>query len=155
MMPQPLRPAAFVLALGLTLGLGLPLPAAAQPDDKADDISGTYEVRFEEIASNCTETGMQLRKGEFTLAQDRGRKLEVSFPMTPVMYGKVNKDGKFRAEAKKGGTAIAGVDGRFSVAGRVNDRVIQLVFIAEYYRGKSPLCTQSWNASGIRAPSGS
>jgi hypothetical protein len=157
-MSYPVRLAALAAGLGVALApIGQQPGAQPAKQEGGADVSGSYDVRFEEIANNCTDTGMQLRTGSFTLTQKRGRELEVSFSLTPIMYGKVNEDGKFRAEAKKGGTAIRGVDGQFSVAGRVNvsDRAIQLVFIAEYYRGNTPLCTQSWNASGARARGGS
>jgi hypothetical protein len=65
------------------------------------------------------------------------------------MKGATSKGGKFNAKAKKGGTAIQGVDGKFSVTGTVKDGVLQLVLVAEYYNGEKPLCTQSWNASGL------
>lgn len=144
------RTAIWMLA-GLVIVALSAAPARAQKRGKKQGppVAGDYEVTFDEIANNCRETGMRLRKGTFTLAEKKDDALEVSFPMTPVMYGKLTRNGKFRAEAKKGGTAIQGVDGKFSVAGRVDDGVIQLVFIAEYFRGKTPLCTQSWNAEGL------
>ena len=57
-----------------------------------------------------------------------------------------------KATSKLGPTSIQGLDGRFSVAGTVNeDGVLQMVLVAEYYVNKKPYCTQSWNVSGVRA----
>jgi len=137
-------------AVALALVAAGPVPAAAQKKERQrNEITGTFDVKFEEIANNCKDTGMRLRTCTFELTQKK-RGLEVSFPLAPVMSGSVSRNGRFRADAAKGATATQGVAGKFSVAGRVAGDVIQLVFIAEYFRGKAPLCTQSWNASGIR-----
>ena len=56
-----------------------------------------------------------------------------------------------KATSKLGPTSIEGLDGKFSVAGHVDDGVLSLVFVAEYYAQKKPLCTQSWNISGLRS----
>ena len=70
--------------------------------------------------------------------------------MVPILSGTVSRGGKFQAEVKRGKTAISGVDGRYSIAGRVDGTAIQFLFIAEYYRADKPLCTQSWTATGAR-----
>ncbi len=124
---------------------------------KKEDVKallGAYDVKFEEIANNCAQTGMNLRKGTITLALDekkRSQRFTLSVPIAPVMYGSDPKKGKFRVKAKKSGTAIQGVKGQFSASGRVNDGIIQFVYIAEYFTRGKPLCTQSWNVSGAKA----
>jgi len=141
-------------AASSTLGAGGAQAQRAKVKKTRAPASGDYEVKFEQIANNCTDTGMSLSKGTFTLSEKKGGKLEISFPMTAVMFGRISDDGKFQAKADLGGTGIQGVQGKFSIAGRVDDGLIQLVFIAEYYgSGKKPrpLCTQSWNASGLRS----
>jgi hypothetical protein len=122
-------------------------PAAAQ--DGAD-IAGTYDVKFEEVQNSCKDTGMTLRRSSVELSRGARKRMDVTIPMVPIMKGVASKGGKFNAKAKKGATAIQGLDGKFSSSGHVKDGVLQMVFVAEYFNGDEPLCTQSWNASGIK-----
>jgi hypothetical protein len=47
------------------------------------------------------------------------------------------------------------MDGVFSVAGRVSsDGMLSLVLVGEYQTQGKPLCTQSWNLSGIKGKGG-
>jgi hypothetical protein len=120
-------------------------------DENISAVLGDYNVKYEAIADNCTQTGMSLRKGKVTLADDKKLGFHVSIAMAPVMYGGDPKEGKFRVATKLGGTGIQGVLGKYSASGRVNDGVIQFVYIAEYFtNSKKPMCTQSWNASGVK-----
>ncbi len=147
-----MRRAAAILAAALPLA-GL-RPAAAQPrpprSEAPTKVAGTYAATFEAVSNNCSGTGMSLREAPVEISQSGERAVMVTVPSVPIMRGVVNRGGKFKADTKKGKTSIAGLDGRFSVAGRVDDKGIQLLFIAEYYRAGKPLCTQSWNASGPR-----
>ena len=44
------------------------------------------------------------------------------------------------------------MDGVFSVAGRITgEGMLSLVMVGEYQTAGKPLCTQSWNLSGLRA----
>ena len=45
---------------------------------------------------------------------------------------------------------IAGLDGKFSIAGRSQEGMLQLVFVVEYFDKSKPFCSQSWNIAGIR-----
>jgi hypothetical protein len=49
-----------------------------------------------------------------------------------------------------------GLSGRYSVAGRVDGGMLQLVLSAEYIRQDTnkPYCTQTWNVSGLRGDGG-
>jgi len=143
---RPTWVAALAGAALLSVGLRAPL---AQPR-QAPRVGGKYTASFQEVANNCSGMGMNLRSAAIELSQSGERNVQVSVPGVPIMRGVVSRAGKFKAEAKRGKTAIQGVDGRFSVAGRVDDKGIQFLFIAEYYRGGRPMCTQSWNASGPR-----
>ena len=127
-------------------------PAAAQSKD-APSIKGKYSAKFEPVANNCARAGMSLSSTTVDVSQQpapKDRNVSVTIPSVPIMSGVVSRGGKFRAAAKRGKTAIQGVDGRFSVAGRVEKGTIQFLFIAEYFEGDKPLCTQSWNAHGPR-----
>ena len=123
----------------------------------SDDVhlAGTYAVRFEEVSNNCGPAGIGMNLGSAKVAVSEshgGHAIQVTIPSVPIMSGTASKGGKFRAVARRGKTAIQGVDGRFSLAGRVDGKgSMKVLFIAEYYRGKKPICTQSWNARGPRA----
>jgi hypothetical protein len=124
--------------------------AGAQGKDAPPRVAGKYAARFEPVANNCSKAGMSLSSATVDVSQPKERSVSVTIPSVPIMGGSVSRGGKFRAVAKRGKTAIHGVDGRFSVAGRVEKGSIQFLFIAEYFEGDKPLCTQSWNASGPR-----
>lgn len=146
-----MRPSLILLAcsVALTLAAGAGA-AAAQGKDAPPRVAGTYEVKFDQVANNCSKAGMSLSSATVDVSQPKERSVSVTIPAVPIMGGSVSRGGKFRAVAKRGKTAIQGVDGRFSVAGRVDKGTIQFLFIAEYFEGDKPLCTQSWNASGPR-----
>ena len=50
-------------------------------------------------------------------------------------------------------STFQGLDGKYSVGGRVEGGMLQLVLVAEYIKhdDKKPYCTQSWNISGVPA----
>src|SRR5262245_12728122 len=134
--------------LGLAVAL-LAVPAGALAED-GDDIAGKYDVKFDEVQNSCQNTGIVLRKSTIELYKGARKRMDVTIPMVPIMKGVASKGGKFKAKAQKGRTAIQGLDGKFAVSGRVNDGVMQMVLIAEYFQGDKALCTQSWNASGVK-----
>lgn len=112
-------------------------------------VRGNYAVQFDEVVDNCKKTGIGLSRADVVLG-GRGRNLTVKMPIVPTMRGRVSKSGKLRAEAKRGKTGIRGVDGAFSISGRVKGRTIEVVLIAEYFANGKPLCTQSWTGTGKR-----
>jgi hypothetical protein len=137
---------AVVSAALAAAALGL-APAHAQKNDKGEDVAGTYDVRYEEVSSNCTQTSIAMARG--TLEVDLAKKkLVVDIQRFPKMYGSPSRGGKIRASSKIERSSIEGVDGKFSVAGRVDEGLIQLVFVAEYYVKGKPLCSQTWNVTG-------
>ena len=144
-----------ILAILLALALAGVGEADAQRKKKANDddwkaLTGDYDVKFEEIANNCTRTGINLRKGTIALGAFKSD-MTLTVPMTSTMYGSPPRKGKFRVKSKLGGTGIQGVLGKFSASGRIDNEVIQFVFVAEFFTAnKKPLCTQSWNASGVK-----
>jgi hypothetical protein len=139
----------FLLAAALVAGAlaGPSTSASAQNKDGAA-VAGTYRTKFEQVANSCSGTGMNIASAVVDVSPSKGRNLSVTIPSVPLMRGVASRGGKFRASVKRGKTAIEGVDGRFSVAGRVEKGTIQFLFVAEYFRGTRPLCSQSWNASG-------
>jgi hypothetical protein len=135
------RLVAAVFLVGL-----LAAPAGAQ-------VAGTYEVKFEEMSTNCDPIRFTYTRG--TVKIDTGKSsLRVNIDTIPQMIGVPAKSGKINAKTpKKLATTIDGIDGKYGISGRVDDNgVLQLVLVAEYTKqadGK-PLCTQSWNVSGVR-----
>jgi len=143
--------------LAIAVALAVAAPALAQNRGKrgggAGELAGDYEVKFNEIANNCENTGMNLRTGVVNLGK-QGKQLTMQVPLVATMFGRMPRHGKFNVKAKLGGTGIAGVLGKFSAAGKVEDGVLQMVLVAEYFRGSTkkpvPICTKTWNARGLR-----
>ena len=125
--------------------------SAAAPAD-ADDLAGSYEVKFEQVSSNCEHPIAYPQHGSLKI-EVRGSELQVDIERTPLMVGKRTKNGKISAKSPRPGhTPIQGMDGVFSVAGRItSEGMLALVMIGEYQASGKPLCTQSWNLSGLRA----
>jgi hypothetical protein len=123
--------------------------AKADKADKAAAVLGTYEVRYEEVSTNCSTTLISLARGQLEVTK-KGKQIVVDISRFPVMYGSPGKGGKLRASSKIASSSIEGIDTKVSVAGRVDEGLIQLVFVAEYYVNKKPMCSQTWNVSGKR-----
>ena len=131
--------------------VGLALLAIAAPAH-ADDLAGSYEVKFEQVSNNCEHPIASPQHGTIKI-EVKGGTLQVDIERTPLMVGKPTKNGKISAKSPRPGhTPIQGMDGVFSVAGRVtSEGMLSLVLIGEYQAAGKPLCTQSWNLAGLRA----
>lgn len=127
-------------------------PATALADnDHAAAVAGSYDVKYEEVTSNCQNTGIVLNRGRIQIEKKRANAITVDIERMPVMSGTATKGGRVKATSKIGKTSIQGLDGKFSTAGTVNeDGVLNVVFVAEYYLQGKAYCTQSWNVSGLR-----
>ncbi len=132
---------------------GLFLVAASATAASADDVGGTYDIKFEEMASNCKPIPVTLTRGKMTIEVKKGS-LTVNTDLIPQMAGVPAKNGKIDAKTTKFvPSTFQGLDGKYSVAGRVDDNgVIAVVLVAEYqnHETKKPFCTQSWNVSGTK-----
>lgn len=123
--------------------------------DAADVVAGRYEVKYEEVTSNCQNTGMVLLRGVVDVNKRKALTVAVDIERIPLMVGSAAKGGRVKATSKLGPTSIQGLDGRFSVAGSINeDGVVSMVLVAEYYVKNKAYCTQSWNVTGVRAGGG-
>jgi len=148
---------ATVVAVAVFLGASIS-PAVAQPKrggeggSKDVDVAGTYDVRYEEVSSNCSKTSIALARGQVDITR-KGKQLIVDIQRFPLMYGASARAGKVRASSKITKSSIEGVDAKTSVAGKVEEGLIQLVFVAEYYVEGKPLCSQTWNVSGQKSSS--
>jgi hypothetical protein len=131
-----------------TLLAGVFLLAAAAPAF-ADDVAGSYDVKFEQVSTNCTSP---LLYTHGTLAINvKGDSVTIEIERTPTMYGKPAKGGKVSAKSPLKHTMIEGMDGVFSIAGRITEGMLQLVMVGEYQTNGKALCSQSWNVAGAKA----
>ena len=127
--------------------------AAATPAFADENVVGTYEVKFEEAGSTCNPPPVALGRGKLTIEIKKGV-LTVNTDLIPIMTGTPQKNGKVSAKTTKiMGTTVVGLSAGYSVAGRVDNGMIQLVLTAEYVRQDTnkPYCTQAWNVAGLRA----
>lgn len=138
-----MRTTSFAAIVGLAL-LGSVATASA------DDVSGTYEVKYEEVSTNCPSP---LKYGNGKLeVKTKGTTVTVDIDRTPLMQGSVGKGGKVSAKSKSGGTALDGMSGVFSVAGKITpEGMLAFVMVGEYTAGGKALCSQSWNVVGSKA----
>jgi hypothetical protein len=135
----------------LLLTAALALATLASPAAAAGDVGGSYEVVFTEVADNCDQEALTLARSPLVIDKRRADQLVVRIPGVPAMTGSERRGGQFRAEVSSRHSPIAETRARYSVAGRVREGQIQLVFIAEFYRGERPLCTQSFSGAGAAA----
>jgi len=124
--------------------------AVAAPARADEPVTGAFEVTFEQIGNNCEHSISYPQHGAVKI-DVKGGDLQVDIERTPLMLGKPRKDGKINAKSRPGHTAVAGMDGVFTVAGRLREGMLSLTLIGEYQAGGKPLCTQSWSLSGLKA----
>jgi hypothetical protein len=131
-------------ALLSVLGLTLLVTSASA------DVAGTYDVKYEELSTNCTSP-LKYPHGKL-LVKVKGNTVTVDIDRTPLMQGSVAKNGKISAKSRSGKTSLAGMDGVFSVAGRITpEGMLTLMMIGEYTASGKALCTQSWNVTGSKS----
>lgn len=124
------------------------LTATAAPA-LADDVSGTYDVKYEEVSTNCPSP-LKYTMGKLEVQKSKTG-IQVDIDRTPVMSGSAAKGGKISAKSKSGPTMLDGMNGTFSVAGKITpEGVLSLVMVGEYTAGGKALCSQSWNVVGSR-----
>jgi hypothetical protein len=137
---RPVAAAVLLVALMAT-------PAVAQ------SVAGSYEVKFEEMSTNCDPPRFAYTRGIVKIDVVR-KSMRVNIETIPQMAGVPAKSGKINAKTlKKSATTVQGLDGTYRVSGRVDDTgVLQLVLVAEFTKAgeNKTLCTQSWNLSGVR-----
>ena len=131
----------------------LAVASIATPAFADANVAGTYEVKFEEMSTNCSPPPITYTRGNLRVDIAKSS-MRVNIDTIPQMVGIPAKSGKINAKMpKKLASTVQGLDVKSTVSGRVDDNgVLQLVLVAEYTRtdnGK-PHCTQSWNVSGVR-----
>jgi hypothetical protein len=134
--------ASFGVLLGIALGVA---PAHAQ-----NASVGKYDVKFEDVSTNCTTQKLTYRPAVMEV-KAKGSTITIDLDLTPLMVGTPQKNGKLSAKSKAGNTMVDGMQGVFSVAGKVAaDGSVSLVMVAEYSTKGKALCSQSWNVTGTK-----
>jgi hypothetical protein len=131
---------------------GVILFALASPAFAGENVVGTYDVKFEEMASNCSPPPVTLVRGKLTI-DIRKHSLVVNTDLIPEMVGVPQKNGQINAKTLKVmGTTVQGLSARYRIGGRVESGMLSVLLVAEYIRQKDnkPYCTQSWNITGLR-----
>ena len=117
----------------------------------ADSVAGVYDVKYEEVSTNC-QSPLKYPHGKLEVKVTRGTSITVDIDRTPLMLGSVGKGGKISAKSKSGPTSLDGMNGVFSVAGKISpEGMLTLVMVGEYSAGGKALCSQSWNVVGSKA----
>ena len=134
-----------------TILAGVLLVAAFGTARAEESIAGSYDVKFEEMASNCSPPPVTMGRGKLAI-DIKKTTLTVNIELIPQLVGVPAKNGKIKANTSKVvPTTVTGLDGKYAIAGRVENSILQLVLVAEYinHETKKPYCTQSWNLSGV------
>ncbi len=120
----------------------------------AQEVAGTFDVKFDEAGSTCNPAPVTYTRGK-VVVEDTKRGVTVNIETIPQMFGGPAKKGSFKASTtKQVATTVQGLDAKYTISGRIDESgVIAVVLVAEYQANKKPYCVQSWNISGIRQAS--
>jgi len=118
----------------------------------AQDVAGTFDVKFEEAGSTCSPPPVTYKTGKIVI-EEKKPGVVVNIETVPQMVGGLPKKGSFKATTSTAkATTVQGLDAVYKISGRVDESgVVAVVLVAEYQANKKPYCTQSWNISGVRA----
>jgi hypothetical protein len=121
----------------------------------ADDVNGSYDVKFEEMGTGCNPPPVALGRSKLVIASNpKKNAITVNIETIPEMAGIPQKGGKINAKTTKPlPTTVQGLDAKYSIGGKIDDSgMLQLVFVAEYQKSDThkPYCTQSWNVTGVK-----
>jgi hypothetical protein len=148
------RPATLLGTSLAALLAGLVLAAAPAA---AQNTTQRYDVMFEGVTSNCAaDRELALTKGRVVIEQGaqqvklRFEGLAGATASLPELTGSQRRGGKIKADATA--ADAQGRRQRLTVSGRMDDKGIQLLFIAELADDKgNSQCSQSWNVAGKQA----
>lgn len=120
----------------------------------AQEVAGTFDVKFDEAGSTCNPSPVTYTRGK-VVVEDTKKGVTVNIETIPQMFGGPAKKGSFKASTtKQVATTVQGLDAKYTISGRIDESgVIAVVLVAEYQANKKPYCVQSWNISGIRQAS--
>ncbi len=143
-----MRTPSFALAAAALAAAALAV-VIASAGVAAADVGGNYDVKYEEVSTNC-QSPLKYPHGKLQI-KVKGTNVVIDIDRTPVMQGSVAKGGKISAKSKSGPTMIDGMNGAFSIAGKITaEGVLSLVMVGEYTANGKALCSQSWNVVGSK-----
>lgn len=145
MSPESLMIMRRLLPLLTAVLLGTAPAARAQGQSAA----GSFPSSFEKVVDNCTGPGMTLGKTTILISKN-GKRITVRIPEIPELQGRAGRRGKLRADST-GELKDSKLKARYGFNGRISGEKLAAVFVAEYFKGDKPQCTQSWSVSGKRA----
>jgi hypothetical protein len=123
---------------------------------RADDLPGTYDIKLDDMANDCSPPPVSMKTSTLRL-EVKADSLLINIPTIPQMAGVAAKGNKVNAKTPKVlPTTVQGLDGRYTIAGRLRseDSVLDLVLVAEYSVKGKPYCTQSWHVLGSKQTAG-
>jgi hypothetical protein len=125
---------------------------AATTSAFAQDVAGSFEVKFEEAGSTCSPPPVTYRTGKIVIDEKKPG-VVVNIETVPQMVGGPAKKGSFKASTSTAkATTVQGLEAIYKISGRVDETgVIAVVLVAEYQANNKAYCTQSWNISGVRS----
>jgi|GEM_PF-5845071 len=112
--------------------------AAAQPTTARG--ARNYVVRFKTIADDCKGARTKLSVAQVTFI--KGKRTASVWINGTRLNGKANAR-HFSMVKRRPGRAER-------ISGSFRGNKIRMLMIMEYYRGKRPLCTRTWNGKGAR-----
>jgi hypothetical protein len=116
----------------------------------ADDVTGTYDVKFETMASDCNPPPVALGRGKLTIGSKKGS-LTLDVSPLPQLAGGESNEGKVTFKSNRVfGTTVVGLLAKYSATGDAKGGKIDLLLIADYIKqtDSKPYCKQSWKVTG-------
>src|SRR5512140_1482360 len=103
--------------------------ASAHADDS---LAGSYDIKLEEMANNCSPPPIAFRAATLRL-EIKGKSLTVNIETIPQMAGVASSNNKIEAKTLKvQPTTVQGLDAKYEIAGRQTDAGLDLVLVADY-----------------------
>jgi hypothetical protein len=136
------------LCTALLVAVAVLAPAAASADS-ADSLVGRYDVAFTPVMTNCAAGGLTLDRSTIAVTK-RAPGIAVELPKVATLSGTAARAGRLKAASKAAKAPGSTLDGKFSIAGTIDDGKLDAVLVAEFFNDGKPVCTQSWSAIGTR-----
>jgi len=116
--------------------------ALAQPAAPAAKSSRNFVAKFKKIADDCKNPTVKFGVTQVTISALRKKRGRMSLGPGLLLKGSL-AGARFSMTTRRGNAVI-------TASGSVRKGVVSMLVIAEHYRGKTPVCTQTWNAKGKR-----
>jgi type 1 fimbria pilin len=131
----------------LVVALVLATPAFAD-----DSVEGTYDVKFEAMASTCSPNPEHFEAGKAVI---KVKKTTLSVKVDGIyeMVGTPHKDGTIDVKTVKPiGTSMGGLSANYSATGHAEGGTLELGLTAKYIRQDTQKqhCALAWKITGAR-----